>query len=85
VSTFADDEIAIERMLAEPRYAILEMLARPGGATIDEIREPFGWERHTARSYMSRHISHGGCPVRSDVVAGVRRYALEDSLEEMYS
>ena len=69
--TFADDEIAIERMLAEPRYAILEMLARPRGATIDEIREPLGWERHTARGYLSRHINHGGVPVRSDMVGGL--------------
>jgi hypothetical protein len=37
VSTFADDEIAIERMLAEPRYAILEMLARPGRRLKDDF------------------------------------------------
>jgi hypothetical protein len=80
--SFFDDELYVERLLAEPRAGCIELLSRPGGATVVEFQERFHWQAHTVRGFLSR-LSHDGVEVRSERVAGVRRYSTAYSLEEM--
>jgi hypothetical protein len=48
------DDDQIDALLSNPRYACLEMLARPEGVAITEICALSNWEKHTARSFLSR-------------------------------
>lgn len=64
---------------------VIEMLRRPEGATLEQVMEMTGWQKHTARSVLSRQIQKDlGLPLVSEKSSGsVRVYRIKDAAEEM--
>ena len=53
---------------------VIEMLRRPEGATLEQEMEATGWQKHTARSVLSRQIQKDlGLPLVSEKSSGSNR------------
>jgi len=60
---------------ANKRAEVIDLMRRAGGATLTEIMETTGWQRHTARGFVSLLGSKGGLKVESTKSAsGERTY-----------
>jgi hypothetical protein len=57
------EDAYIDALLTQPRFRAIELVAREGGATLNEIAEATGWERHTARGFLSR-LGNSGNPIQ---------------------
>jgi hypothetical protein len=71
------DDLLIDQMLAQPRFAVMALLAQPGGATCAELQAATGWQPHTVRGFLSR-LGHEGNPI----VRYEGHYQFERLLEE---
>lgn len=63
---------------------VIEMLRRLEGATLEQVMEMTGWQKHTARSVLSRQIQKGlGLPLVSEKSSGSERvYRIREATEE---
>jgi hypothetical protein len=56
---------------------VLALVSRAKGVSLDELMERFGWQRHTARGFMSRFLDAYPKLKSFKTEAGVRTYRLE--------
>ncbi len=64
---------------------VIEMLRRPEGATLEQVMEMTGWQKHTARSVLSRQIQKDlGLPLVSEKSSGSERiYRIKEEIGEI--